>query len=180
MTVHPPAPKDASISLCQLLLFKFSINHITSASCVEERVRIVKNGCTLRPKSYPSSLRTNLRLAGPGIHGQSRIARSNTGSDTCVQYEALPVGCHTGTIVWTVLGHRLRRLCSVPEEIPYTSSFWASFKREPVCRIFSHIQRTHITVMRCCHSLSSLISRRQSQTHSQRRCILFCQCNEIF
>ena len=32
--------------------------------------------------------------------------------------EALPVGRHTETIVWTVLGHRLRRPCSVPQEIP--------------------------------------------------------------
>ena len=33
---------------------------------------------------------------------------------------ALPVGCHTETIVWTVLSHRLRRLYSVLQEIPYT------------------------------------------------------------
>ena len=31
----------------------------------------------------------NLRLAGPGIHGRTGLARSNTGFDTCVQY-ALP------------------------------------------------------------------------------------------
>ena len=59
--------------------------------------------------------------------------------------EALPVGCHTETIVWTVLGHRLRRLCSVPQEIPYTNSHLASFKRETVYRFSSHIRRTHIT-----------------------------------
>ena len=56
---------------------------------VVERVGIVGNGCTLGPKSYPSSLRTNLRLAGPRIHRQTGLARSNTGSDTCDQY-ALP------------------------------------------------------------------------------------------
>ena len=165
------------------------------------------------PASYdPSFLRPNLRLAGPGIHGQTKLARSNTGSDTFVQYalpdqgpegtsswsrmahhfgrarlilasssrgpgktplsdEALPVAYHTETIVWTILGHRLRRLCSVPQEIPYTSSFWAAFKREPVYRFFSRIQRTHITVIRRCHSFKTLIPRRHSQTHLQRRCL---------
>ena len=85
--------------------------------------------------------------------------------------EALPVGCHTETIVWTVLGHRLRRLYSAPQEIPYTSSFWASFKRDTLYRFFSHIRRTHITVMWRWDSLGSLISRRHSQTHSQHRCV---------
>ena len=42
-----------------------------------------------RTEVLPSSLRANLRLAGPGIHGQTGLARSNTSSDTCVQY-ALP------------------------------------------------------------------------------------------
>ena len=51
--------------------------------------RVVRNGCTLGPKSYPSSLCFNLHLAGPRIHGQTGLAQSNTGSDTCVQY-ALP------------------------------------------------------------------------------------------
>ena len=182
---------------------------ITSASCVEELVGIVGNGCTLGPKSYLSSLKPNLRLAGPGIHGQTGLARSDTGSDTCVQYalsdqcpegagswsrmahhlgrarlrsalpprgpgkplgdEALPEGCHTRTIVRTVLRHRLRRLCSAPQEIPYTSLFWASFKREPIYRIFACISKTHITIMRCRHSLMLLISRKPSQTHFQRR-----------
>ena len=208
----PSAPVEAPKSTFPTVFVIKSINLFTSASCVEDRVGIVGNGCTLEPKSYPSSLRPNLRLAGPGIHGQTELARSKTGSDTCVQYalpdqgpegagswsqmahhlgrarltsaspprgpgktplgdEALPVGCHTGTIVWTVLGHRLRRLCSVPQEIPYTSSFWASFKRESVYRIFSRIQRTHITVMWRCHSFKSLIPRRHSQTHFQRRCL---------
>ena len=132
-----------------------------------------------RPKSYPSSLRPNLRLAVPRIYGLTGLTRSNTGSDTCVQYvlpdqgpevagswsrmthhlgrarltsaspprgpwktplgyDALQVGCHTEKIVWTVLGHRLPRFCSVPQEI---------------------------------HSFSSLISRRHLQTHSQRHCL---------
>ena len=73
--------------------------------------RIVRGGAgrngwervTLGPKSYPSSLRPNLSLAGFGIHGQTGLARSNTGSDTCVQ-----------TMVWTVFGHRLRAACSIP------------------------------------------------------------------
>ena len=156
--------------------------------------------------TYSSSLRPTLRLAGPGIHRQTGLARSNTGSDICVQYalpdqgpkrsgswyhmahhvgrarltsaspprgpgetplsyEALSVGYHTETIVWTFLGYRLRRFCSVPQEIPYTSSFLAAFKRYPVYRLFSHIQRTHITVIRRCHSFTTLIPRRHSRTH---------------
>ena len=51
-------------------VFEFK-NPFTSSSCVEEWVGIVGNGCTLGPKSYPSSLRPKLRLAGPGIHGQT-------------------------------------------------------------------------------------------------------------
>ena len=82
--------------------------------------------------------------------------------------EAPPAGCHTETIVWTVLSHRLRRLCSVPPEIPYTNFLFASLKREPVYRVFSHIRRTHITFMRYADSFSSLLPRRHSQTHTQR------------
>ena len=67
--------------------------------------------------------------------------------------------------------HRLRRLCSVPHEISYTSLFWAAFKREPVYRFFSRIQRTYITVIRRCHTFKTLITRRHSQTHLQRRCL---------
>ena len=134
-----------------------------------------------RPKSYSSSLRPNLRLAGPGIHGQIRLAWSNTGSDTCVQYalpdqgpegacswshmahhlgwgrltlaspprgpgktplgdEALSMGFHTETIVWTVLDHRLRRVCSVPQEILYTSLFWAAYHSHMA---LPFIQNTH-------------------------------------
>ena len=61
----------------------------TSASCVEERVGVVRNGCILGLKSYPSSLRPNLRLAGPEKHGRTRLDQGNTNSDVCVQY-ALP------------------------------------------------------------------------------------------
>ena len=170
------------------------------------------NGCTLGLKSYPFSLRPNLRLAGPGIHGQTGLDRSNTGFDTCVQYalpdqgpegagswsrmahhlgrarltstspphepgmtplgdETLPEGCHTETIVWAVLGHRLLALCSVPHEIPCSNSLLASFKREPVYRFFSHIWSTHITVIQHWHSFRSLIPHRHSQTHFQRRCL---------
>ena len=85
--------------------------------------------------------------------------------------KAPPVGYHTRTIVWAVLGDRLRRLCSVPQEIPYTSSFWASFKREPVYRIFCHIQMTYISVMGRCHSFKLLIPRRYSQTLFQCCCL---------
>ena len=41
----------------------------------------------------------------------------------------------------------------------------------PVHRFFSQIRRTHNTAMRRWHSFSSLISRRHSHTHSQRRCL---------
>ena len=61
--------------------------------------------------------------------------------------------------------------CSVPQEIPYTNSLLVSFKRETVYRFSSHIRRTHITVRRRCHSISSLIPHRHSQTRSQRRCL---------
>ena len=84
---------------------------------------------------------------------------------------ALSVGCQTETIVWTVLGHSLRSLCSVPQEVPYTTSRFSSLKREPVYRVFSYIRRKHITFMQRWHSFSSLISRRHSQTHSQSRCL---------
>ena len=60
---------------------------------------------------------------------------------------------------------------SVPQAIPYTHSLFASFKREPVYRVFSHIRRTHITFMRRWHSFSSFIPHRHSQTHFQRRCL---------
>ena len=161
---HPSPLSPQFLSLNPYIFF-------TSASCIEEWVD------TLGLKSYPSSLRPNLSLAYPGIHGQNGLARSNTGSETCVQYalsdqgpegagswshlgramltsawplrgpgkaplgdEALPVGCYTQTISWTVFGHRLWRLCSVPQEIPYTNSPQALLKREPVYRFSSHIQ----------------------------------------
>ena len=118
---HPQHLSDLICTVCNMARVFKSINFFTSALCVEERVGIVGNGCTLGPKSYPSSLRPNLRLAGPGIHGQTGLARSNTGSDTCVQY-ALPD--------------------------PFTKLLFASLKREPAYRVFSQIRRTHITVMR--------------------------------
>ena len=64
-----------------------------------------------------------------------------------------------------------RDFCSASQEILNSNSLLASFKREPVYRFFSHIRRTHITVMRRWHSFSSLIPHRYSQTHSQRRCL---------
>ena len=79
--------------------------------------------------------------------------------------EALPVRCHTETIV----SHRLRRLFSGSQEIPYTNFLIASVKREPAYRVFSHIRRAHITVMRRSHSFCSLLPHRHSQTHTQRR-----------
>ena len=212
---NPSAPEEAPKSTFPAIISFESINCFTSASCVEKRVGIVENRSTLGPKSHPpSSLRPNLRLAGPEMYGQTGLPGSNTGSDTCVQYalpdqgpegagswsrmtcrlgrarltltlpprgpgktplgdEALPVGCHTEPPfgLFLVIGHRLQRLCSVPQEIPYTNRLFASLKKEPVRRVFSHIQRTYITVMWRRHSFSSLISRRHSQTHSQRGCL---------
>ena len=86
---HPSASEEAPKSTSPTVFNFESINRFTSVSCVEERVGIVENGCTLGPKFCPSSMRPNLRLAVPRIHGQTGLARSNTGSDTCVQY-ALP------------------------------------------------------------------------------------------
>ena len=78
---HPSALEKAISSLFPKTSFFVSIDNFTSASCVEERVGIFGNGFTLRPKSYPSSLRPNVYLAGPGIQGQTGLIRSNTGSD---------------------------------------------------------------------------------------------------
>ena len=50
-----------------------SMNSFTSASCVEKRVGIVGNGYTLGPLTYLSSLRSNLDLAGSGIHGRRNL-----------------------------------------------------------------------------------------------------------
>ena len=86
---HTSAPGEAPKSTFPTVVSFKSISLFTSASCVEVRVGIVGNGFTLGPKSYPSSLRPNHRLVGPGIYGRTRLARSSTGSDTCVQY-ALP------------------------------------------------------------------------------------------
>ena len=83
---HSSAPGEASKSTFPTVFVFESINLFTSVSSVEKRVEIVRNGCTLGQKSYPSSLWPNFRLAGSGIHGQTGLARSNTGSDTCVQY----------------------------------------------------------------------------------------------
>ena len=90
---HPSAPEEAPNSIFPTVFSVKSINNFTSASCVEERVGVVENGCTLGPKSYPNSLRPNFLLADSRIHGQTGLARSNTGSDTCVQY-ALPDQVH--------------------------------------------------------------------------------------
>ena len=94
---HPSAPEEASKSSFPIVLLPVSINLFTSASCVEDRIGIVGTRCTLEPKSYPSSLRPNLRLAG----------RSNTSSDTCVQY-ALPDQGPEGAGSWSRMGHHPR------------------------------------------------------------------------
>ena len=78
----------------------------------------------------------------------------------------MPYGNDRLDCFWSKTAEALQRLC-----IPYTNSLFDLLKREPVHRVFSHIQRTHITVMRRWHSISSLIPHRHSQTHSQRRCL---------
>ena len=166
MSFHPSAPRGAFLHVFFLpfpffLLFLFSINCYTSASCVRERVDIVENGCTLGPPSYPSSLGPNHRLSGPGkrtdrtrssqrrlrhlgpIHttrsrsrrgwlliphanhhlGRARLTSASPppGSErTPLGGGALPVGCHTGTIVWTELCRRLRGLPRRYLSLPHT------------------------------------------------------------
>ena len=105
---HPSAPEEAVKSTFSTVFVFTSIHFFTSASCVDERVGIVWNGCTLGPKSCPSSLRPDLRLAGPGIHGHTGLTRSNTGSDTCVQY-ALPDQGLEGASSWSRMAHHLGR-----------------------------------------------------------------------
>ena len=103
---HPAAPKKAPESTFPTV-FKFeSIKLFTSALCVEEQVGTVGIGCTFEPKSYAGSLRPNLRLASPEIHGQTGLTWSNTGSDTCVQY-ALPDQGPEGAGSWSRMTHHL-------------------------------------------------------------------------
>ena len=115
--LHPQKLKDVLASLSSWRAPKSifptfvsckSINHFTSALCAEERVGIVENGYNLGSKFYPSFLRPNLRLAGPGIHGQTGYARSKTGSDTCVQY-ALPDQGPEGAVSWSRITHHFGR-----------------------------------------------------------------------
>ena len=75
----------------RVIPFLFCFPYIISPEHRAERrgVRLVKNGYTLEPQSYPSSRKPNLRLAGPGIHVRTGHAWGNTDSDVCVQY-ALP------------------------------------------------------------------------------------------
>ena len=63
-------------------------------------------GKPVRTKKPPLS--SNLRLAGSGIHGQTGLARSNTGSDTCVQY-ALPDQSPEGGGSWSRMAHHPRQ-----------------------------------------------------------------------
>ena len=85
MSFNPSSPERVSHSLFPFFSFWESINIFTSASCVEERVGIVGNGYTLGPQFCPSSLRPNLRLTGPRIHGWTGLARGNTTSDFCAE-----------------------------------------------------------------------------------------------
>ena len=105
---YPSAPGEAPKSTFLTVFTLESIHLFTSTSRVEERVGIVGNGCTLGQKSYPSSLRPNLRLAGPGIHRQTGLARSHTGSDTYVQC-ALPDQGPKGAGFWSRMEHYFGR-----------------------------------------------------------------------
>ena len=108
MSFNPPSPERVSPSFFPLFFCFTFISKFTSALCVEQRVGIVGNGYTLGPQPYPSSLRPSIRLAGPGKHGQTGLARSNTGSDTCVQY-ALPDQGPEGAGSRSRMAHHLGR-----------------------------------------------------------------------
>ena len=92
-----------SHSLFHKFFFTFSINKFTSALGVEEQVRVVGYGYNLGPQSYLSSLRPNLRLASPRIHGWIRLVRGNTDYDVCIQYALLDQGSE-GAYSWFRMG----------------------------------------------------------------------------
>ena len=77
------------VSVCSDLCNVSMFSMLTSASCVEGRAEIAKNGYTLGPQSYPSSLGPSLRLTGPGKHERTGLARSTAVSDPC-SHHALP------------------------------------------------------------------------------------------
>ena len=89
MSFNLPYSERATHFLFLVGIFCLSISQFTSESCVKERVRIVRKGCTLGPQSYPCSLKHNLCLAGPEIHGRTGLVSDNTDSDACLQH-ALP------------------------------------------------------------------------------------------
>ena len=147
-TGQEPLPKTWAISfsclskhvrhvggvLQSLTKFFGSIICFTSASCVEERVGIVRNGCTLGPQSYCSSLRPNLRLAGPGIHRRTGLARGNTDFDVCVR-NALPDQGLEGPGSWSRMAHHLGKaklasdcggLAVERAKLMNSSIFWAA------------------------------------------------------
>ena len=82
MSFHPSDPRGATEPSFSLILFLpfslvISVTQCTSASCAEERVGIVGNGCTLGTKSHPSSLTQSRRrcLGQPAIpvHGDKPV-----------------------------------------------------------------------------------------------------------
>ena len=98
----------AADSLFPKDFFWLSIHYFTSASCVDEQVGILGNGCTLGPQSYPAFPRPNLLAASPGIHWRIRLAHGNADSDVCVQY-ALPDQDPEGAGSWFRIAHSLGR-----------------------------------------------------------------------
>ena len=80
----------------------------------------VEKGYTFEPQSYPSSLRLNLRLASPGIHGRTGLAWGNTDSDVCVQY-ALPNQSLEGAGSWSRMAYHLGRAMLTSSSPPHGS-----------------------------------------------------------
>ena len=66
---------------------------------------------------------------------------------------ALPVGRHTGSIGWGVLSHRPRRFCSLLPGDPIHHFTLISIQDRALLwyMVFSHVQRTFITVTRRFH-----------------------------
>ena len=108
---HTVLPKD--------LFSDIFLNRFTSAPHVEERVKIVENECTLGPQSYPSSLRPNLRLSGPGIPCRTGHAQGNTNSVVCIQYELFDQDLQ-GAGPWSRVAYHLGR-AELTSTSPHTS-----------------------------------------------------------
>ena len=177
---HPSAPGEESKSTFPTVLSNKSINLFTSASSVEGRVGIVGNGCTLGPKSYHSSLRPNLRLAGPYPDPAWHTTSAELGS----QQSRLLVGWrrhHSATkhSQWDAIRKRSFGLFLVtdcggfavfPKRFHWLIRSLPQLRESPSISSFLTFEG-HISQTSRWHSFSTLIPRRHSQTYSQRRCL---------